>query len=252
MKKIFLFIVLCFVVKTFGQISPPGLGDTNTAFWTAVGVKENLDSLNTLAVYAGVGRISGPDSNSPVNKPGIGVLNAEVYHKLSKRFKYSYAVSYRRQSQYSGVYPYHLENPAVKQEFRTYGRLSYSLKARNGSKYSLTLRQEVREFFNPGFDAESNELQLRTRLKAGVYIPLGKGNDGFTGTAEALFSITDEHGTWGNYAYKESRFCLYYTFVPQPAHVVVDVGYMNDLMGYGHHIADSNYLAVDVVLLDVF
>jgi hypothetical protein len=251
MKKLLPILVVCFAVKATGQISPPGLGDTNTAAWAALGVKEQLDSLNALTVYAGVGRISGPGSDNPVNKPSIGVLNAELYHIFSKHFKYSYAMSYRRQSQYSGAYPHFLEHPAVKQEFRAYGRLAYSLKANNGSKYSLTLRQEVREFFAPDFNAQSYELQLRTRLKAGVWVPLGSNANGLTGTAEALFSISDKQGSWDNYAYKESRFCLYYTYVPA-SHMVVDIGYMNDLMGYGHHIADASYLAVDVVLVDVF
>ncbi|KOS07708.1 hypothetical protein AM493_17900 [Flavobacterium akiainvivens] len=252
MKKIVaLVVVLFFVNTTKGQISPPGLGDTNTAVWTALGVKEQLDSLNAITVYAGMGRISGPGSDNPLDKPSIGVLNAEVYHTLSTHFKYSYAMSYRRQSQYTDAYPYHLEHPAIKQEFRAYGRLAYSFKGNNGGKYSLTLRQEVREFFAPDFNAQSYELQLRTRVKAGVWMPLGNDGNGLTGTAEALFSIADEHGSWGNYEYKESRFCLYYTYVPVPR-MVVDVGYMNDLMGYGHHIADANYLAVDVVLVDVF
>lgn len=253
MKKIFLLPILCFISESYGQISPPGLGDTSTAMWSAIGVKEQLDSLNALTVYAGMGRISGPGSDNPINKPSISVLNAEVYHNLGKGWKYSYALSYRRQSQYDDAYPYHLENPAIKQEFRAYGRLSYSIKGAGGTKYSLTLRQEVRAFFDSAFEAESNELQLRTRLKAGIWLPLGEGNDGVTGTAEALFSITDGHGEgWGTYDYKESRFCLYYTFAPQALHMVVDVGYMNDLMGYGHHIADASYLAVDVVLVDVF
>ncbi len=246
-------IILCFSFKGFSQLSPPGLGNTHTASWTAIGVKEHFGSLNALVVYAGMGRVSGPDSNNPLNKPSIGVLNAEMYHTLGKGWKYSYALSYRRQSQYSDAYPHHLENPAVKQEFRAYGRLSYTFKSGNGTKYSLTLRQEVREFFDPAFDAVSNELQLRTRLKAGAWLPLGEGRDGITATAEALFSITDGHGQgWGNYGYKESRFCLYYTFVPQASHMVLDVGYMNDLMGEGHNMADASYVAVDVVLLDVF
>lgn len=251
--------VLCTVLAIMGlvyngysQLSPPGLGETNTAFWQAVGVKQQLNENNALLVYAGLGRISGPDSNSPINNADIGVFNAEVYHKLSSHFKYSYALSYRRQNHFDFSLPDYAHHPSITQEFRGYGRLAYTLKDAH-AKYSLTLRQELREFYDESFRAESNELQLRTRFKAGVSVPLDNHGNGLTCTAEALFSVSEEpHTGWDHLGYKESRFCLYYTYAPASVPVIFDIGYMNDLMGHGHELTDASYLAIDVVLVDLF
>ncbi|MES2487598.1 MAG: DUF2490 domain-containing protein [Bacteroidota bacterium] len=255
MQKKILYTVLsvvCFMFSGFAQLSPPGLGETNTAFWQAVGVKQQLNDNNALLVYAGLGRISGPDSNNPINNADIGVFNAEVYHKLSSHLKYSYALSYRRQNHFDYTLADYAHSPSVTQEFRGYGRLAYTLKDAH-AKYSLTLRQELREFYDESFSAQSNELQLRTRFKAGVTVPLDNHGNGLTGTAEALFSISDEPNLgWDHFGYKESRFCLYYTYAPASAPVIFDIGYMNDLMGHGHELTDASYLAVDVVLVDLF
>ncbi len=46
-KKILIILSITGCVGSLvkAQISPPGLGDANTAFWSAFGVKRNLDSL---------------------------------------------------------------------------------------------------------------------------------------------------------------------------------------------------------------
>jgi len=242
--------VLSLAYNSYAQLSPPGLGDTKAAFWSALGVKQRLDAKDALLVYAGVGRVSGPQGSNLFNDPSIAVVNAELYHTLSPSLKYSYALSYRRQDHYDYSLTDYADAPTVTQEFRAYGRVSYSLKA-SFAKYSLTLRQEVREFFDTGFTPDSNELQLRTRLKAGMAIPLDNHGNSLTGTAETLFSVTNKNG-WDTFGYKESRFCLYYTYAPASAPVVFDVGYMNDLVGQGHGHTDAGYLAIDVVLVDVF
>jgi hypothetical protein len=243
-------VTLCFIFSGFGQVSPPGLGETNTGFWSAVGVKQPLDSTNVLMAYAGLGTISGPQSRNPFSLPSIGLINAEVYHKSSPHFKYSYALSYRRQNHYDYTLADFKQHPSVTQELRAYGRLAYTIKT-PAAKYSLTLRQEVREFFDKDFTTAGNELQLRTRFKAGMSVPLDSRGNSVSGTAEALFSITNDYG-WDTFGYKESRFCLYYTYAPASAPLVFDVGYMNNLIGHGHELTDASYLAVDVVFVDVF
>lgn len=235
------------------QLSPPGLGDTHEAFWSAIGVQQKINEKTTSMTYFGEGRISGAGSNDMMKEQSILVLNEEVYRAVNKNWKYSYALSYRRQDQYGNYSPYELEHPAIQQEFRVYGRLSNTISV-NRLKWKNTIRQEVRKFYTPDFDNPEDVMQLRTRLKAQVSLQLGSTNENrLTGSAEALFSISDEtNAGWGSFGYKESRFCFYYSYAPKSLPVTFDVGYMNDLMGYGHDVADANYLAFDIILENPF
>lgn len=233
------------------QLSPPGLGNTHDAFWSAVGVQQKITEKTTSMTYFGEGRISGPDSNDLMQEQSILVLNEEIYHTLSPKWTYSYALSYRRQDEYNSISPYELQDPAIQQEFRVYGRLSNTI-AMGAVKWKNTIREEARKFYTPDFDNPEDIFQLRTRLKTQLSVSLDKQNK-LTGSAEALFSVGDETNEgWGSYGYKESRFCFYYSYAPQSLPVTFDVGYMNDLMGYGHDVSDANYLAFDIIVKDPF
>ena len=232
------------------QLSPPGLGDTNDAVWSAIGVQQKINKKNTSLTYIGEGRISGPDSHDIMKEQSILVINEEVYHSINKHWKYSYALSYRRQHEYEDAAP---EAIAIQQEFRLYGRLSNAI-VLGRVKWKNTIRQEARKFYTPDFNTVEDLFQFRTRIKTQLTVPLGSSDaNKLTGSAEALFAISDERSEgWGNYGYTESRFCFYYTYKPQSLPVIFDVGYMNDLMGYGHAVADASYLAFDVILENPF
>lgn len=234
------------------QLSPPGLGDTNSAYWNAAGIRQKINEKNTSLTYIGSGRISGPDGENPLDKPSIYVVNEEVYHKINTAWQYSYALSYRRQYHYTAL----ISNPddaEIHQEFRTYGRVSHS-NTLGSFKWKNTLRQELRKFFNPEFGDIENSLQLRTRLKTQLTATIDNSKtSSITASAEALFSVPyDDASGWGNYEYKESRFCLYYTLKPKSLPVVFDLGYMNDLVGTGHDVMDANYIAFDIILENPF
>lgn len=249
-----LFMFSIGILSCTAQISPPGLGTTQTAFWSAVGVKQKLDTRNSSVTYIGIGRISDPEGDAdPFKKQAILVLNEEIYHKINSNWQYSYALSYRRQDQYEHERPYRAETPSIQQEFRSYGRISYTA-AVGEVKVKSTLRQEVKKFYTPDFGEVEDGLQLRSRFKTQATVALdGDHENSLLGSAEALFSISDDNMQgWGDYEYKESRFCLYYSYTPHTIPVVFDVGYMNDLAGHGHHLKDSNYLAVDIILENVF
>ena len=128
MKKFFavLFLLGCMGATMQAQISPPGLGDANNAFWGAFGVKRQLDSLGKKQAlsYIAIGRKSSPDNHNLFSKQAIIVLNHEVYHSFAPHQQYSYALSYRRQPQYESTAPYDKEN--TEQEFRIYGRYAYT------------------------------------------------------------------------------------------------------------------------------
>jgi hypothetical protein len=235
------------------QLSPPGLGDTHDAFWSAIGVQQKISEKTTSMTYVGEGRISGPNDNDMMKEQSILVLNEEMYHAINPSWKYSYALSYRRQDLYGDNTAYEVKHPEIQQEFRVYGRLSNS-RTLGRMKWKNTLRQEVRKFYTPDFDNPEDVMQLRTRLKTQLTLQLGSTNENhITGSAEALFSISDEtNAGWGSFGYKESRFCLYYSYAPKSLPVTFDVGYMNDLMGYGHDVADASYLAFDIILENPF
>jgi hypothetical protein len=251
--KLLAYITCIFITtKVTAQISPPGLGETHSAYWSAAGVSQKLDGKNTSLTYIGSGRISGPDGENPVDKPSIFVLNEEIYHSLNRHWQYSYALSYRRQLHYS--YDENtVQNAEVHQEYRVYGRLANSL-AFGNFKWKNTLRQEVRKFFNPEFGEIENGLQLRTRLKTQLNAAIGNDrSNSITASAEALFSVPyDTASGWGDYEYTESRFCLYYTLKPKDLPVVFDLGYMNDLIGTGHELTDASYLAFDIIIENPF
>ena len=247
-------LFVLFIPNCNAQLSPPGLGTTQSAFWGAVGVRQKLDEKNTSVTYVGIGRISDPEGDAnPFNKQSIIVLNQEFYHKLNTHWQYSYALSYRSQNQYSSKEPYKAESPTTHQEFRGYGRLSYT--AKTGSvNWKSTFREEIRKFYTPDFETVEDDFQLRSRFKTQATIPLDVYSESsLIGSAEALFSISnDDTEGWGDFEYKESRFCLYYSYAPHSIPVTFDIGYMNDLIGHGHHIKDANYLAFDIVLENVF
>lgn len=250
---LFVFIVcLAFSLKTFAQLTPPGLGETRSAFWSAVGVSQKLDEKNTSKTYFGTGYISGTENNNLLNAPSIMVLNQEFYHRLNSKWQYSYALSYRRQHEYDENFNVPLDM-GIKQEFRIYGRVGYTV-ALGKVKWTTTLRQEVRKFYTDDFDQVTDGLQLRTRLKTQLFIPLDNDSENtIMGSAEALFAMSkDSNEGWSSPEYKEARFCLYYSYSPESMPVTFDVGYMNDLMGNGHDTSDAGYLAMDIIIKDPF
>lgn len=247
-----LYCTLIFSVIAHGQLSPPGLGKTNTAFWSAVGVKQKLDDQNSSTTYFGIGRISGTKDSNPFSRPSIMVVNQEFYHKLNTKWTYSAALSYRRQHDYDEGFEEE-ESAAINQEFRIYGRLQYTADL-GTAKWTTTLRQEIRKFYTDDFAQVPDGLQLRTRLKTQMLVPLDNDSENnLMVSAEALFAMAnDSDAGWSNPAYKESRFCLYYCYSPDSLPVTFDVGYMNDLMGHGHHTTDASYLAVDIIIENPF
>jgi hypothetical protein len=231
------------------QLSPPGLGPARTASWSAVGIRQDLDAIRRResVTYVGVGSISNPDNANPWQKPAIFVLNQEFYDQFHKNWVYSAALSYRRQNEYEDEPPFADAHPSYKHELRFYGRLSYVQKLAR-FKFVNTFRPELRNFFSP--DLGSQEfVQFRFRLRTQVTANLDKNAvHRLVGSAEVLATVGKAHAPagWTDFDYRESRFCLYYSLRMQSWPVVVDIGYMNNLLGSSHPI-DVHYLAIDLV-----
>ncbi len=254
-KKFFtgLFLLMCAGTLVQAQISPPGLGDANTAFWSAFGVKRQLDSLGKKQAlsYIAIGRKSSPDNNALFSRQAIFVLNHEVYHSFAPHQQYSYAISYRRQPQYESEAPYDKEN--TEQEFRIYGRYAYTFDLGEKLKLKNTVRQEFRKFFDADFHKVEEDFQLRTRIKSQLTYNLSpKNNQKLAISAEALFSIShlnEPAPEWGNFGYREMRIAAYYMFTIPNSPFTVDIGYMDDLIRGSRsiHHGGVHYLAADLI-----
>jgi len=253
MKAIILVCISGFIAiqTAYAQISPPGLGETNTASWFAFGVRQSLDSANKIQSfsYVGIGRISGPESNNPLKFQDIFVLNQEFYHRFHKHWHYSLAVSYRNQDEYGDEKSFNTISPTHKQELRLYGRYMYELKIRN-LRFTATYRQEFRSFFDPDFIQETERYQLRSRFRLQAAITLDDAKvHRLTASAEALFSSTQStvpSTHWSAFSYKEARFCFYYSIDPKNSSFIYSIGYMNNLIGQ-ENIKSVGYIAMDVI-----
>ncbi len=254
MRKALWLLLLLFLNNFLqAQISPPGLGDGNTAAWAAFGVKQKLDSFGkkeTLS-YVAIGRKSSTDNDNLFLKQAIVVLNHEVYTSFAPHQQYSYAISYRRQPEYESTKPYHKE--ATEQEVRVYGRYAYTFNLGEKIKFKNTVRQEFRKFFNADFNKVEEDFQLRTRLKSQLTYNLSsKNNQKVALSVEELFSLSHmnepEHA-WNHFGYREMRIAAYYIFSIPHSPFTIDIGYMDDLIRGSRsiHKGGVHYLAADLI-----
>jgi hypothetical protein len=228
------------------------MGEANMAAWTAVGLRQSLDAeaRRVSMTYVGVGSVSGRHDDNPVGRAAIFVLNEELYDQFDKHWLYSVALSYRRQDA--------AEGPAWQrrrvQELRAYARLSSVLTSER-LKLLNTVRPEVRGFVRPDFGPSEEPLQLRFRLKTQLTWQLdAAGQHRLIGGAEELASIAHAQGraAWTDFDYRESRFSVFYALSSRRLPLVVDVGYMNNLLGHHGALVDVSYVSLDVVWLDPF
>ena len=246
---IFFSVLILFPTFLLAQITPPGLGEANTALWTAFGVRQSLDSNSTKQSmsYIGIGRVSTPSSYNLLQQQAILVLNEEFYFRLHKRWQYTLALSYRRQNQYDDFAPYEPDTPSIKQEFRMYARGIYALQL-SKVKLAFTLRQEFRKFFAPDFENLEENYQFRTRIRTQLSFSLDKHKKHrIILSSEQLFSIsrtTLPQQGWTNFGYRESRFTIFYTYKPPKSSLLYSIGYMNNLLG---NAIDVDYLSFDII-----
>ncbi|MBS1614429.1 MAG: DUF2490 domain-containing protein [Bacteroidetes bacterium] len=203
--------------------------------------------------YIGIGRKSNPNSYDPFLKQAILVVNQEFYYHPNKHFKYSLALSYRRQDEYADSAPYQHEADYFKQEFRLYGRASYILPIRF-VKLALTAREEFRKFYTPKFKNHGENFELRTRFKVQLSINLNKSKtQKLSVSSEQLFAISEEaeHKKWSGFDYRESRLTLYYSLSPHKLPLSFDIGYMGEVVGNNHPYV-VHHIAVDVIMHNLF
>lgn len=257
-RNLILFFCLFIVsYKSEAQIIPPGLGETNMASWLAFGVQQDLDTLKgqgwSSTSYLGFGRVSDPDNYNLIQKPSIFIINQEFKNKFTENWEYSLALSYRTQKNYSKAAPYGRDDPATKQEFRVYGRLSYVFKT-SFVEITPTLRQEVQNYFTGNFGTYPEKLRLRSRFRVKFKFPLSEdGMHKMSFYSEQLFSssLRSDPERWTRFEYKDSRFSLYYTLSPTSIPWDFNLGYMNNLIGK-KDVTTAHYIGMDLIWKNPF
>lgn len=245
------FFTIIFCIQSSAQITPPGLGETNAAAWIAIGVKQQMNTSNSLisTTYAGIGRVSTPNNYNLMEKASIYVINEEISHQFLPHWKYSLAASYRWQDKYESFAPYSHATPYARQEIRLYGRYSYLSNTGNLS-FSTTIRPELRFFYNPDFSAYSKNEQFRSRFREKMTWNLNSlKHQKLIATVEFLFAVNKDE-KWEKFSYNDTRFCIFYSINPTE-NLTFDMGYMNDLIGKDFS-KDVHYLSVDLILKNPF
>lgn len=250
LKYIVFLLVLSLNVNA--QLSPPGLGKADVVQWSALGIRQDINDKWQSMTYTGWGSKSVDGKYNPLSKNAIWVLNQEFYKKINKNWKYSFALSYRRQNEYD-TNDFGEEIKEVTQEFRVYGRINYELKL-DKWKISPTLRQDIRRFYTKDFKNSEEDWQFRSRFKLQVTYNLDEDErHKLIGGAESLFATAHDskNDEWSDFKYKESRFTFYYSYSPENIPAQFNIGYMNNLIGDSHPYG-VNYVAFDIILTNLF
>lgn len=261
MNSIKHFIIAIFLILSSfagrAQVIPPGLGNTKMAGWLAFGIQQDLDTTAgkgwSSTSYFGFGRMSNPESYNFLQKPAIFILNQEFKNKFSENWEYSLALSYRNQKNYSDTAPYKRADPASKQEFRVYGRLSRIFKT-SFVEITPTFRQEFQKYFTGDFGPYPESFRLRSRFRLKFKFPVSRdGVHKISLYSEQLFStsLRTDPDRWTAFEYKDSRFSLYYTLSPQEIPWDFNLGYMNNLIGEKAS-SSVHYIGLDIIWKNPF
>lgn len=239
------------------QIIPPALGKTNLNSWFAFGVNQKLDTLKVggwkSTTYMGIGTISHKHQSNPFKDIGIGVINQEFYHNFAPNWQYSLALSYRQQYLFADEVPFEKTKQAYKQEFRWYGRFSYTLKL-NKLTITPTFRQEIIKYFTPNYENHIESWRLRSRFRLKFAFPLTSDNSHqLIAYSEQLFSTSQHSKTkkWDKFEYADSRFAIYYSLSPLKHSFTYNFGYMHNLIG-SKNTFSGHYIALDIIWKNPF
>lgn len=253
LKGLLIFILgMLFSSVCLAQITPPGLGEVNTAQWFAIGLKQKLNKNETITSVTsiGLGTTSSPDNYNSLDRKAIYVVNQEFTNQFKKHWKYSGAFSYRWQNIYQKEKPYTLDFPKAKQEIRVYSRFSYLNKFKK-IDYSLTYRPELRFFYNPDFTSATEKLQFRSRISTKIAFNLNSlATQKIITNAEFIFS-TSKTLEWNKWKYKERRLSVYYSLRIPKQKVTCNIGYMNSALKKAK-IRQTHYFAMDITFNDIF
>lgn len=258
MRSLLLVLILYFLYGiSFAQITPAGLGKTNTAFWTVVSLRQDLDTAKKWqsVTYIGHSSISGQDSYDPFKNKGIFIVNQEFYQQVHKNFQMSYALSYRNQYEYENEAPYDPRDPEFFREIRFYTRFT-AMHTTPRLRLAFTTRFDFRTFFTPDWKTHRESFQFRTRFRGQATVNFTKDqvHRGIF-AAEALISTKYSEidtKTWTPFAYRDARFALTYSFSPPQHPIMYNTGFMFNLVDTGSNTFLATFFNVDIVIKNLF
>ena len=237
------------------QITPPGLGRARSASWFAVGIRQELDTAKSWQsmTYFGLGTKSHPERTNPLERHAIFIANQEFYHQVDKFGQYSFALSYRRQPEFSSQAPFALEEPPLQHEFRSYIRFVRFFYL-SGNRIGLTFRQDFRRFYGPDLSPFPEDWQIRSRFRIQSTFQLDSRNrKRLILGAEALFPTSRDRVSkeWSRFQYRESRFSAFFSLSPPKSPFIFNMGYMLNLVGKEMPFA-VHFLAFDLIIENPF
>jgi hypothetical protein len=252
------YVVLIFAffglfLQANGQISPPGLDDTQAAAWGAVGFTQQAGKRWQSTFYIGAARESGSGNYSLLSKPAISVISLEQGYRFNDHWQLAGGISYRRQSMYEDTPARDMERE-IRSEARYYARLYYrhSLGRIN---MTWSFRPEYRTYYGHHHAWDPVPVELRFRFKVQASIPFGNddanqfvvGNEWLTATDHRVHAGETPH--WTHYAFTEDRLTTYFRHTFKKPSVLVDVGLMYQVRPREGLIT---HLAFDLIFVNPF
>ena len=226
------------------------MGGRNFGSWTAIAVKQNIDTTGNrkIIAYLGNGRFSFPGANNPFARQGIVIANVEYFQRFHPRWMFSTALSYRFQNDYRDP-PRGGGEMSLRQEYRSYARLYYLLETRR-MQFALAFRQEFRLFVTPEFTLGNEVLQPRSRIRAELAAYLDpKMVHRFSFRAEQLFAASIfSNRAPSPFRLRDTRVSAYYSL--HWPKMTISVGAMQ-IINVGQPRSGVN-VGVDVTFRDPF
>lgn len=255
MKKFPLLLACLLCVELSAQISPPGLDDTNTAVWGAVGFLQNFGKKWSTTFYVGTSFDSNPNNISPIQRPAIAVINQESLYKFNNHWQIALCTSYRTQNEYNEENPFEASDPSLRKEIRYYLRMYYrNTILKKGSIY-YAFRPEYRTFFDHWDPWSPVAVELRLRYKAQASYPINESKSNQIVVGNEILTTTDDvkdgagHSHWSHYKMTEDRFTTYFKHIFSKPEVILNVGIMHQIKTDHQYIA---HLAFDVIWQNPF
>ncbi len=241
------------IKEVSAQFTPPGLSGAKLAGWVAVGFSQTVSPRWATSGYAGTSAQSSLDSYVFWKKRAISIVENEWTYTASEHWQVSLAGSLRFQDVYKDLPPYGPNDPAVRSEVRTFGRIMYRYPQGSRLNWTHTLRPEYRQFFTPDWQKWSSPVQFRLRGGSRVSYALNAANSTQLIVAnELLFTLNRVPNaatgslSWSPFKLSEDRLSMFIRRAIKKPAVNADAGLMHQFWwdANAHRIRYTAYVAL--------
>ncbi|MCO5268431.1 MAG: DUF2490 domain-containing protein [Brumimicrobium sp.] len=257
MKQLIL-LILIFPIYTYAQITPSGVGVTQSAAWIAIGIhqkiyKKEQETKWTSESVIALGRMSYPNKTNSFKRPSIFTIRQDFKYSIGSQLNISIGVNYYTKYNYESTYPYHQKAVPFKHEIKTSSGIAYDIPI-HFLTITPSLKQEFGQYFNPDFSYYTEQFRARTRARVKLKFNLTKDKKhAVILISEQLFSSTKQFIStkWSPFLYKDSRFSIYYSHTFTKQSIQLDIGYMHHLVGY-YKPSSIHHFAIDIIWKNPF